>query len=118
MNRPPTARGVAAFLTGVWIVLSVAESPLYALAGSQPGLHERVNEVRSDHHLKLLRPSHELARVAHAHAEEMASAGYLDHVNRAGRNPLERVQGAGVEGFRAGRVPDAAHGHQPVHAHA
>lgn len=100
MNSSPSARGVGAFLLGVWIVLTVAESPLHALAGSQPGLHERVNEVRREHHLKALRPSDELARVAHAHAQEMAGAGYLDHVNRAGRNPLERVQGAGVEGFR------------------
>jgi len=100
VTHPPTAKGVAAFLLGVWIALTVAESPLHALAGSQPTLHERVNEVRREHHLKALRPSDELARVALAHAEEMASGGYLDHVNRAGRNPLERVQGAGVEGFR------------------
>jgi uncharacterized protein YkwD len=89
-----------AFGVGFFFVVAAAEVPLRALAEPEETLRARVNDVREEHHLRLLEPSDALAEVARAHAEDMAKNGYLDHVNPDGLNPLERVQAAGVDGFR------------------
>lgn len=96
----PTARGVIAFVAALWACFTVAEKPLHALVGRESAIHDRVNLVRRQHELNPLRGSDELAAVARAHAEDMARSGYLSHVNPAGQNPLERVQSAGLSGFR------------------
>jgi uncharacterized protein YkwD len=90
----------AAFLLGVGLAFSALTAPLEALVGPEAHVRQRVNEVRRTHHLQDLRGSPDLARVAGAHAEDMARHGYLAHVDLAGRNPLERTRAAGVEGFR------------------
>ena len=87
-------------MVGCWLALSFAEQPLRMLVERDLALLERVNQVRSERHLRPLAPSEDLARVAQAHAREMASADYLDHVNRSGQNPLERAQAAGIDGMR------------------
>jgi uncharacterized protein YkwD len=89
-----------AFLLGFGLVLSAAHDSLLALAGSEAALHDRVNAVRRERNLLELRSSDALARVARAHAEEMAREGYLSHINPAGMNPLDRVRAAGIDGFR------------------
>lgn len=97
------ARGVRAalaFALGFAVTFSIALSPLRALAGPEAELANAVNRMRAAHKLIPLAPQRELAAVARAHALEMAKLSYLDHVNRAGQNPLERVQAAGVSGFR------------------
>jgi uncharacterized protein YkwD len=86
----------AAFTAAVWL----GTAPLEALAGPESELLERVNRVRTEHKLIELAPSHDLARVARAHAEDMARRGYLSHVNPEGANPLDRAQAAGLTGFR------------------
>ncbi len=93
--RATGAFGIA-FCAAVWL----AVAPLEALAGPEAELLERVNAVRTQHKLIELAPSQELARVARAHAEDMARRGYLSHVNPEGEDPLQRAQGAGVSGFR------------------
>ncbi len=85
-----------AFCAVVWL----ATAPLEALAGPEAELLARVNDVRAEHKLIELAPSQELARVARAHAEDMARRGYLSHTNPEGQNPLERAQSAGLSGFR------------------
>lgn len=100
MSGAPSAKSLAAFLVGFWVVLSVAEGPLWALVGSEMSLHDRVNALRREHHLNALAPSDALARVARGHAEDMARNGFFDHVNLSGQNPLNRVQSAGIDGFR------------------
>ena len=85
-----------AFCAVIWL----ATAPLEALAGPENELLERVNEVRSRHKLIALAPSQDLARVARAHAEDMARRSYLSHVNPEGENPLQRAQAAGLSGFR------------------
>ena len=96
----PSARGVGAFVVTLWSCFAFAEGPLHALVGNESAVHDRVNVVRRQHELILLRGHHELAQVARAHAEEMALDGYLSHINPAGQNPLERVHAAGITGFR------------------
>lgn len=100
MTEPPSPRGVAAFLVGFAAVLMLVEAPLCAFMSEEQEIHDGVNDVRVDRHLGSLTTSAELARVARAHAEDMAKQGYLSHVNREGLNPLERTRAAGVAGFR------------------
>jgi uncharacterized protein YkwD len=83
----------------VWIAFSAAEGALYALLEEEARLTALVNDVRKQHHLSPLAGSEALAAVARAHAEDMARAGYFDHVDPEGRSPLDRVQAAGIEGF-------------------
>jgi len=96
----PTVRGLAAFMLGLWVAFAGFEAPLQALVGDESALHDRVNRVRREHNLRPLRGSDDLARVALAHAEDMALNGYLGHINPAGQNPLDRARAAGVEGYR------------------
>jgi len=93
--RPAFWFGLA-FTAVIW----VSTAPLEALAGSEAELFDRVNQVRAQHDLIPLRGSTELAAVARAHAQDMARRGYLAHENPEGQNPLNRVQAAGVAGFR------------------
>jgi len=86
----------AAFTTVVWL----GTAPLEALAGPEAELFARVNRVREEHHLIPLKGSQDLAKVARAHAEDMARRGYLAHESPEGLNPLQRTTGAGVTGFR------------------
>lgn len=100
LSPPPTPRGVAVFLLAFGLVISAAAEPLWSLVGPEAKLFSRVNELRAERHLKKLRASPELAKVARAHAEDMLRNDYLSHRDRLGRNPLERVRAAGIEGFK------------------
>jgi uncharacterized protein YkwD len=106
-------RAVGPFLLGFGLVVSCAAEQLSALEGVPPAcsreatehcqaereVFQRINGVREHHHLKPLRGRADLAEVALAHASDMARRGYRSHVDPQGRNPLERVQGAGIDGF-------------------
>ncbi len=100
MQAAPSARGVAAFVAALWLSLTIAERPLMALVGQESAVRDRVNIVRRQYELMELRGHSALARVARAHAEEMARENYLDHVNPRGENPLDRVRASGIDGFR------------------
>ena len=93
-------RAALSFGAGFAAVIWLATAPLEALAGPETELLQRVNQVRAEHKLIELAPSPDLARVARAHADDMARRGYLSHVNPEGANPLERAQAAGLAGFR------------------
>lgn len=88
------------FGAGFAAVIWLATAPLEALAGPESELFDRVNQVRAEHQLIALRSSQDLAKVARAHAEDMARREYLAHENPEGKNPLDRVTGAGISGFR------------------
>ena len=98
MSRLPGLRPALAFLVGFAAAIAVAE--VGVLVGEEARLLQRVNHIRDAEHLVQLVGRSDLARVARAHALEMASHGYLSHVGADGRNPLERTQAAGVTGFR------------------
>ena len=101
MSATATAlRTAFSFTIGFWAVVWLATAPLEALAGPESELMERVNQLRAEHKLIELAASQDLARVARAHAEDMARRSYLSHVNPEGENPLNRAQGAGLSGFR------------------
>jgi len=112
------ARRAAAFLAGFWIALTIAEQPLQALVSDANHLRDRVNLVRRAHELIPLRESAALAEVARLHALEMLRLGYLNHVNPAGLNPLDRVQAAGVTGFRllAENIAETSVSREPISA--
>jgi uncharacterized protein YkwD len=93
-------RAAFSFAIGFCAVVWLATAPLEALAGPESELMERVNAIRAEHKLIALAPSQDLARVARAHAEDMARRSYLSHVNPEGQNPLTRAQAAGLSGFR------------------
>ena len=67
--------------------------------GAETRLLSAVNAERERMHLVPLVRDAQLDAVARAHSADMASHGYLSHVNPAGRNPLERVEAAGIGGF-------------------
>ena len=97
------SRGVRAglwFGAGFAAVVWLATAPLEALAGPEAELFARVNQVRAQNQLIPLKASPELAKVALAHAQDMANRGYLSHVTPEGLNPPQRAQAAGVTGFR------------------
>lgn len=93
-----TITSCAFVLLNLFVIMLPEASPTLA-AGAPGELASRVNELRVARHLNPLLASEKLSRVAQQHAEDMAQGGYLSHHNREGRNPLERVQAAGVQGF-------------------
>jgi uncharacterized protein YkwD len=93
-------RSTLGFLLGVWCMLSLGAAPMPSPGGPEVDLFERVNRVRAEHHLIALGTSRELSEIARAHATDMAERGYLAHIDPKGRSPLDRVQQAGVSGFR------------------
>jgi uncharacterized protein YkwD len=93
-------RAAAAFLLGFALPVLASESSLERLAGPARALHARVNQVRRERNLIPLVVDSEVARIAQAHADDMAAHGYVSHTDRAGRNPLERAQASGLSGFR------------------
>lgn len=100
MSVAPGLPGVVAFLAGAWLAMTGLLPSLSALADEHGRLQHLVNEVRRERHLIPLRDSPELARIARAHAEDMARRGYFSHVNPDGENPLDRARSAGLRGFR------------------
>ncbi len=100
MSGGPGPPGIFAFLLGAWLAVSLGTPSLSALADDQGRMRHLVNELRREHHLVPLRESEQLAGVARAHAEDMASRGYFSHLNPAGENPLDRTRAAGISGFR------------------
>src|SRR5262245_38745746 len=93
-------RSTLGFLLGIWCALSIGASPLPSPAGPELELLARVNRVRAEHHLTELAPSGPLSDVARAHARNLADGNYLAYHDREGRSPLDRVQQAGISGFR------------------
>ena len=61
--------------------------------------HAMVNAHRASRHLIELERDAALDAVARAHSADMARRGYLSHVNPEGRNPVQRIQDAGIDGF-------------------
>lgn len=93
-------RSTLGFIFGIWCALSIGASPLPSPAGPEVELLARVNRVRAEQHLTQLASSSALADVARAHARNLADGNYLAHDDREGRSPLDRVQQAGIGGFR------------------
>ncbi|MEE9607021.1 MAG: CAP domain-containing protein [Myxococcota bacterium] len=76
-----------------------AEPDPERLTALEASLHRDVNSLRASRHLIPMQRLAELDRVARAHSADMARRGYANHVNPEGLNPVERIHGAGVEGF-------------------
>ena len=99
-EEAPRPFSIAAFGLGLMLMLMWSQDTLHAAVGTPQRLHAEVNSLRASRHLIELAPHSELAQVAQLHADDMAKRHYLAHVNPDGLNPLERVQGAGIKGFR------------------
>ncbi len=106
---PRTLLQALAFLLGLWIALLL--SPLGAKATPaqrddrapwaelEEGFHGDVNALRASRHLLPLERRADLDRVARLHSADMARRAYLSHESPEGRNPVDRLQEAGVTGF-------------------
>ncbi len=105
---PRNAAQAAGFLLGFWLVFEL--SPFgcagRAAAGQEPvaaaleaELLQAVNRTRGQRSLVALSRRGELDAVARAHAEDMARRGYFSHFSPEGRNPVDRLDAAGLEGF-------------------
>ena len=96
-----------AFVLGFWIALVLSPfcvrvaraDEIETHAALEAQFHAAVNGVRAQRHLIQLDRDRSLDEVARAHSADMASRRYLSHVNPEGRNPLERIQAAGISGF-------------------
>jgi uncharacterized protein YkwD len=96
-----------AFVIGFWIALVLSPfcvrvaraDDSEAHAALEARFHDAVNAVRAERSLITLDRDASLDAVARAHSADMASRRYLSHVNPEGRNPLERIQAAGISGF-------------------
>ena len=84
------------FAAALWLSPFAAGADTGAL---EARLHAEVNQERARHHLVPLERDAALDAVARAHSADMARRGYLSHVSPEGRNPLDRIQAAGIEGF-------------------
>jgi len=85
----------------VFVAVLLDEIP----APPRPGAIEtailgRVNRERETRGLPALDPSEPLADVARAHSLDMATRGYLSHVDPDGRGPADRVERAGIAYLR------------------
>jgi uncharacterized protein YkwD len=104
---PRTFIQAVAFLLGFWIALVLSPfcvrvaraDEVETHAALEARFHDAVNAVRAERHLIPLDRDRSLDAVARAHSADMASRRYLSHVNPEGRNPLERIQAAGIAGF-------------------
>jgi uncharacterized protein YkwD len=96
----PGVAAVVGFLVGFAAAITILTAALPARPSEPDPLIDAVNRKRVEHHLRVLSLRADLSRVAQSHAEDMALRSYLSHINLEGQNPLERAQGAGLEGFR------------------
>jgi uncharacterized protein YkwD len=62
---------------------------------------ELVNDERKREGLPRLVWSDKLAGLARGHSKEMAEFGYVNHMDREGREVAERARDAGITGWRA-----------------
>jgi uncharacterized protein YkwD len=111
---PNTLGRALCFLLGFWLALAVVAPLVHprtargdtgveqgdvALAQLEVQLHADVNRTRAEQHLIPLQRLPALDRVARGHSTDMAQRRYLAHESPEGRNPVHRLQAAGVDGF-------------------
>ena len=98
--QTPNLTTLAALLLALTLTSSCLSPRIEARLDDNAALVEAVNRVRGEHRLRVLEQRADLARIALAHAEDMAHRSYLSHVTPEGLNPLHRAQSAGLDGFR------------------
>ncbi len=59
-------------------------------------VHQRINQVRQQHHLNQLQVDERLARVARQHSRQMARQNFFSHTSPAGDTVVQRVRSAHV----------------------
>lgn len=84
-NAPPAARA--------------PEQKDAELAALESALFEAVNRYRAEHHKIPLVRRADVDRVARAHSADMAARGFFSHETPEGRNWVDRLNAAGVDGF-------------------
>lgn len=102
---------VLGFWLGLWIFLPLAAPPAFSedapasrapdpgLARLEDTLHDAVNRFREVHHKIALARRPDLDAVARGHSRDMATRRYLSHEDPEGRNWVDRLERAKVEGF-------------------
>ena len=100
MKTIPGLAAVVGFLVGFAAAVTILTAALPAASSEVDPIIDAVNRKRAEHHLRQLSLRADLSEVAQAHAVDMARRSYLSHVNPEGRNPLDRAQDAGLDGFR------------------
>ncbi len=102
---PRTLVQALAFLLGFWIALLLSPFTTWAADGAvafaelEAELHRTVNAERAARHLTALERRGELDAVARAHSADMARRAYLSHLTPEARNPVDRLEQAGLSGF-------------------
>jgi uncharacterized protein YkwD len=102
------------FWIGLWIFLPLAAPPAFSedapkgarasapdpeVARMEAALFDAVNRFRAEHHKIALERRPDLDGVARGHSRDMAGRRYLSHETPEGKNWVDRLGAAGVEGF-------------------
>lgn len=104
---PRNVREALGFLLGFWIALAVlvplAAPPAFGATDELPtmeqAIHHAVNGFRREHRLIALERRTDLDAVARAHSEDMVARRFFAHEDPEGRNWVDRLRAAGVDGF-------------------
>lgn len=104
---PRTPRQAVVFIASLWVSLSLL-GPLAApwawaadpeTARLEADLFREVNRFRQEQRLIPLDRRAALDAVARAHSQDMITRGFFAHENPDGRNWVDRMHHAGLEGF-------------------
>jgi uncharacterized protein YkwD len=114
ISRPSHALAfLLGFAVALWIFLPLAAPPAFSdqapaarAAGTDPELarletelFDAVNRFRGENHRIPLERRPDLDAVAHGHSADMAGRRYLSHESPEGKNWVDRLGAARVEGF-------------------
>jgi uncharacterized protein YkwD len=114
ISRPSHALAfLLGFALALWVFLPLAappafsdEAPAARAAGADPELarleaelFEAVNRFRGENHRIPLQRRPDLDAVAHGHSADMAGRRYLSHESPEGKNWVDRLAVARIEGF-------------------
>lgn len=83
----------------IWAVV-IAEPARPAADGWDESIRRLVNQFRYSNGLPPLEANVFLARAAHAHAQDMVSRDFFDHISPSGTNPGDRATAAGYRWTR------------------
>jgi len=82
------------------VTITVHNVPAIDIPEIEEQIHNLVNAERISHGLSPLQYDTQLASIARAHSEDMASRGYFSHYNPEGQGPTERAKAAGYNCYK------------------
>jgi uncharacterized protein YkwD len=79
---------------------NIDEKPEINILEFEAEIHSLINIERQIHGLSILEYDNDLAEIARAHSQDMATRNYFSHDNLEGQGPTERAKAAGYDTFK------------------